>query len=115
MHRTFSHNFFIPILFLFLGFLLLNVNSSKLLKYNLRISTILFILSFGSFFHLFLDSVIQGNIIPFYPFYDFSFGLDLVGKLPQAIQHSFSSVLDAIILTVWMIYIELKHRISDFI
>jgi len=115
VHRTFSHNLFVPLIFLGLGFLFFSIKSSYLKKHGLNVSTILFILSFGTILHWVLDAIFQGSTMPLYPLFHFSFGLDLIGKLPPALQSSFTSVLDAAILIIWMIYLEIKHKISDFI
>jgi membrane-bound metal-dependent hydrolase YbcI (DUF457 family) len=115
IHRTFTHNFLFPLILFGLGFICRNIKSKFLSRHNLKLSIILFILSFGSFMHILLDFLVLGSIMPFYPLSYFSFGLNLAYKLPQAMQNSFTGVLDAIILIIWMIYIEVKHKISDFI
>ena len=115
VHRVFSHNIFLVLLFLLLGFLMYSVKNSKLGKYDLKLRNLFFVIAFGIFIHLLLDWFVVGTIIPFYPFLTTAFGLDLIKLIPIAWQNSFLPDLDAVLLVLWLIYLELKHRISDFI
>jgi membrane-bound metal-dependent hydrolase YbcI (DUF457 family) len=115
VHRTFSHNLFVPLIFLILGFIFIGIRNRELGKHKLKLSTIFFILAFGVLIHLILDATIAGNIMPFYPLSNFGLGLDLINKLPSQFKTTIVPVLDAVLLISWMIYLELKHRISDFI
>ena len=115
VHRTFSHNLFVPLIFLILGFVFIGVRNRELGKHKLKLSTIFFILAFGILIHLTLDSLVAGSILPFYPLSNFEFGLDLISKLPGQFQGTIVPVIDAILLVFWMIYLELRHKISDFI
>jgi hypothetical protein len=65
--------------------------------------------------HLFLDALFHGGIIPFYPFYNGVFGNDLFGYLPLSLEKIASPCLDAGLLIVYFVNLELKHKISDFI
>jgi hypothetical protein len=65
--------------------------------------------------HLLLDAVLSGGIMPFYPFFTFSFGLNLIGFFPLAWQSTIIPTLDAILLVLWMVYLEITHKISKFI
>ncbi len=69
-------------------------------------------LSLGVSMHLLLDAVFQGVIIPFYPFSDFSIGLNLFSG---AFAGTMAAGIDAILLILWLVYIELRHKVSDFI
>lgn len=115
IHRTFSHNVFIILFFILLGFIFLKNNFKTFGKHRLKLSTIFFVISFGVFMHLFLDFLIIGEIVPFYPLSNYIIGLDLVSLLPVYWQESIIPVLDAALLIFWLIYIELKHKISNFI
>lgn len=114
-HRTFTHNIFVPLLFFVLAFIFWNTNNKTLNKKHLTWSNILFVLGVGTFIHLLLDAIVIGQIRPFYPFSQLIIGLDLVRYLPLAVQNSFIPSLDALLLMLWMIYIEVKHKISSFI
>tara|TARA_Y100000310_G_C20271115_1_gene618075 strand:+ start:20 stop:562 length:543 start_codon:yes stop_codon:yes gene_type:complete len=115
VHRTFSHNLFVPLIFLLLGFVFIGVRNKELGKHRLKLSTIFFVLTFGVLIHLILDGILAGSIIPFYPFFDYSIGLSLIDNLPSQFRTTIVPVIDAVLLIFWMIYLELRHRISDFI
>jgi len=115
VHRTFSHNLFVPLIFVFLGIIFWNFKSRGLGKHHLKLRTIFFAIAFGVFMHLLLDVLVAGNIMPFYPFSTFAFGLNLISFLPHPWQNTILPTLDAVLLITWMIYLEVKHKISDFI
>ena len=115
VHRTFTHNIFFPLLFFVLAFIFWNFHSNTLNKRHMTWSNVFFVLGIGAFIHLLLDAIVIGQIRPFYPFSQLIIGLDLVKYLPLAIQNSFIPSLDAIFLMLWIIYIEWKHKISNFI
>jgi membrane-bound metal-dependent hydrolase YbcI (DUF457 family) len=115
IHRTFSHNLFFPLIFVILGLVFYNFKGKRLGKHHLKLRNIFFVIAFGIFIHLFLDATVSGVIMPLYPLFDFSFGLNLIGLLPALWQGTIMPTLDAIILILWMIYIEIKHKISDII
>jgi membrane-bound metal-dependent hydrolase YbcI (DUF457 family) len=115
VHRTFSHNIFFPLLFVLLGLLFYNFKSIKLGKHHLKLKNIFFVIAFGISIHLLLDAIISGGIMPFFPFSSYSFGLNLISLLPSLWQNSILPTLDAILLILWMIYIEMRHKISDII
>lgn len=114
IHRTFMHTLFIPLIFLLLSLLTLNIKINfKKTKFNLGI--IFLMIFIGSFLHLFLDAVLHGTIMPFYPFSHLSIGLNLLGYLPKSLEVIADSTIDGILLILYLIYLELKHKISDFI
>lgn len=115
VHRTFSHNLFVVLLFILLGLLMYSTKNSELGKHHLKLRNLFFVIAFGVFMHLLLDYLVQGSIMPLYPFSTAAFGLNLIKLIPLAWQNSFLPSLDAVLLVLWLIYIELKHRISDFI
>jgi membrane-bound metal-dependent hydrolase YbcI (DUF457 family) len=115
VHRTFSHNLFVPLLFVLLGFAFWNFKAKGLGKHHLKLRIIFFVMAFGIFTHLLLDAIISGMIMPFYPFSNFAIGLNLISLFPLPWQNTIIPTLDAILLIFWMIYIEVKHKISDFI
>ena len=115
VHRTFSHNIFFVLLFVILGFIFWNVKNKGIGKHHLKLRNIFFVIAFGVFIHLFLDATISGAIMPFYPFSNFAIGLNLISIFPLPWQNTIIPTLDAVLLILWMIYLEVKHKISDFI
>jgi len=109
------HNIFVPLIFLLFAWLSVKLKNKQLGKHHLKIHIIFLMIALGSFIHLILDSVLAGVIFPFYPFNDFSIGLNLYSLLPEKIQDIFFPILDACLLVLWLVYIEVKHKISDFI
>jgi len=115
VHRTFSHNVFIPLIFLILGFAFLGIKNKELGKHHLKVSTIFFLAGFGSLVHILLDAIFAGYIMPFYPFFIFKIGLNIVQYAPEAWRDSIIPSFEAGLLVIWLVYMEIKHKISDFI
>ncbi len=115
IHRTFMHSIFVPIIFLILALATIRVKEFSFRRSKLRWSIIFVMLAFGSFLHLVLDSLLHGSIIPFYPLNSWVFGIDLFGLLPPGLEGLAAPCLDAGLIIIYLIYLELKHRISDFI
>jgi membrane-bound metal-dependent hydrolase YbcI (DUF457 family) len=117
LHRTFSHNVFVVLFFTIVGiiFLLSNFKNKELGRHHLKLHNIFFVISFGILIHLILDISISGIIRPFYPLSDYSMGFSLIKLLPDAWESSFVPSLDAALLVLWLIYMEIKHKVSDFI
>jgi membrane-bound metal-dependent hydrolase YbcI (DUF457 family) len=95
-----------------LGF---GLKNKELGRHHLKVHNIFFVIAFGVLVHLFLDLLVSGIIMPFYPFSQYSIGLQVIKFLPMAWQGSFIPSLDAVLLVLWLVYMEVKHRISDFI
>lgn len=104
VHRTFTHTLFFPLIILAV--------SLAFLKFDKKKSILFGVIAFGVFFHLVLDMIFAGYVMPFYPLSFYKVGLDLVGKigLPSLIEG-----LEAFILLGWLWHEEKKHKISDFI
>jgi membrane-bound metal-dependent hydrolase YbcI (DUF457 family) len=115
VHRTFSHNIFVILLFILLGLLFMGFKNKELGKHHLKLSNIFFVISFGVFMHLFLDALVAGVILPFYPFSSYYIGFNIIRFLPDAWESSFLPSLDAVLLVLWLVYMEVKHKVSDFI
>lgn len=115
IHRTFSHNIIIPLLFLVFGFLAYGFKNKKLGVHHIKLRNLFFIISFGIFTHLIFDFLVSGLILPLYPFSNFAFGLNLINIFPEFIRNSILPSFDAFLLIIWLIYLEFKHKISDFI
>jgi membrane-bound metal-dependent hydrolase YbcI (DUF457 family) len=115
VHRTFSHTLFFPVLFVILGFASYGLKNKKLGNKHLKIRNIFFVIAFGIFMHLVLDMLLAGSIMPVYPVLDYNFGLNLIGLFPLNWQASIMPSLDALLLIVWMISLELRHKMSKYI
>jgi membrane-bound metal-dependent hydrolase YbcI (DUF457 family) len=115
VHRTFSHTLFVPLLFLLLGLFFWKFKNKELGEHHLKLKNIFFVIAFGTFIHLLLDVTISGVVMPLYPLSTFAFGLNLITLFPPAWQSTILPTLDAILLILWMIYLETKHKISKFL
>ncbi len=123
VHKTFTHSLFIPVL-LFAVFLVLNLTDSKnkifsIGKQKLKLSWIFLMLSLGILIHILLDALFGSGAFFFYPFggfnYSMDYGVDLIKYLPYELQEWAMPVLDGAMFIVWIFYLEIKHKISDFI
>jgi membrane-bound metal-dependent hydrolase YbcI (DUF457 family) len=115
VHRTFTHTLFVPLIFLIIGLITNKIKNKELGRHHLKISIILLMLALGSFIHLALDASLAGVIRPFYPFSNFHIGYSVMNHLPAPLGDIFFPSLDAVLLILWLFYIEWRHRISDFI
>ena len=116
IHRTFTHTLLFVGIFIFLGVLTFHLKEKKLRKHHLKLSTIFFVLAFGILTHVILDALLVGEIMPLYPFSTQLVGLNLVARIvPASWLGSFFNSLDAALLIIWICYLELKHKVSDFI
>jgi len=117
VHRTFSHNIFVILIFVLLGIFSLGfgLKNKNLGRHHLKLHNLFFVIGFGIFMHLLLDALVAGVIMPFYPISTLAIGLNIVRFLPDAWENSFIPSLDAVLLVLWIVYLELKHKISDFI
>ncbi|MEK6935782.1 MAG: metal-dependent hydrolase [Nanoarchaeota archaeon] len=115
IHRTFSHNLFVVLIFVILAVLFYHIKYEKLGYRHLKLRNIFLVIGFGIFIHLLLDAFIAGSIMPFYPFSYYSVGLNLINLVPQTWRQSILPSLDALMLIIWMVYLEAKHKISSFL
>jgi len=115
VHRTIAHAIFIPLIFFILFLVTKPLNLKPTGKKQLRWPIIFLMISVGSFLHLFLDAILQGYVMPLSPFSSFSIGLNLFGYLPSQLQGIAAPSLDGGLMILWLIYLEWKHKISDFI
>lgn len=117
VHRTLSHTFFLPLLLLVVGLIFhaKDIHLCQIRKHKLHLGVIFYLLAFGSFMHVLLDGIIVGTVYPLYPLTGIPLNINLFGYLPIAFQGFAPAALDAGLLIVWLIYLELKHKISDFI
>lgn len=119
IHKTFTHSLFFPAAFFIIFLCLKNVHAKaricNLTRHNLRLGTISLMLAFGTLIHVFLDSLFGEMAYFFYPFLLQDYGVNLFSYLPLGLQSLAAPTLDGILLVIWIIYLELKHKISDFI
>ena len=119
IHRTFTHTLLFPIIFFILFLILIPIHSKaricNLTRHKLKLSIIFLILSFGILTHLILDSLVSDLAYFLYPLSSLGFGLHLINYLPIGLQDSFLPTLDGVLLVLWICYLEIKHKISDFI
>jgi membrane-bound metal-dependent hydrolase YbcI (DUF457 family) len=115
VHRTFMHSMFLVIIFLILAIVTSHRNIPQLGRHKLKLSVIFWMIAFGTAVHLILDALLAGYIMPFYPFSEFAVGLNLFGYLPLSLEAIAAPCLDAGLIVFYLIYLEIKHKISDFI
>jgi membrane-bound metal-dependent hydrolase YbcI (DUF457 family) len=108
-HGGITHTLLFAVIFLIPVFILLKKEKHKA-------AMIFFVISFGIFFHLFLDWLLGGGghygIMWLFPLNVQASSLSLLSmfglnNLPEA--------LDAVILLAWLWHEEIRHKISDFI
>jgi membrane-bound metal-dependent hydrolase YbcI (DUF457 family) len=108
-HGGFTHMPVFALLFFLPGIVLW-------IKKNYKLATYMFVLSFGIFFHIFLDYLLGGGagegVMWFWPLSDAVFKIHLLHAWGISnIVHA----IDAIILLAWLWHEETKHKILDFI
>lgn len=119
IHKTFTHSLLFPGIFV-LGFVLLNRASPSaricnITRHKLKLSLISLMLGIGALTHILLDSLFSELAYFYYPFSNKAFGTNLLAFLQPELQDGALKLLDGILLLAWIVYLELKHRISDFI
>ena len=115
VHRTAFHSIFVPLILLGLAFLFSKVKIGELGRHKLTLSKIFVMLAIGTVAHICLDGFVSGDVDLFAPFSDFSFGFNLVGYLPPELSGLAIATMEGILLIFWLVYLEWKHKISDFI
>lgn len=110
LHRTFTHTLFFPLAFLILFLLTKNYHPGFIKKQKLKLNYIFLAVAFGILIHILLDALSSG---PVYILPAIRFGFNLIPL--DSFQGTFFAGLDAIIIVIWLIHEELKHRISDYI
>ncbi|MBM3232166.1 metal-dependent hydrolase [Candidatus Pacearchaeota archaeon] len=116
VHRTFIHTLFIPLIFLALAFISKLTIKRKIGRNKLSISIIFILFAFSSLIHLILDATLAGYIMPLYPLSLVEVGTGFpFTMLPEHLAIFFLATLDGVLFILWILYLELKHKISDFI
>ncbi len=119
IHKTFTHSLFFPLIF-FLLFLVLRPVHTKaricnLTRHKLKLSTLFLMIVIGVLTHIFLDALIGGPAFLLYPLSLANYELNLTSYLPLELRDLAPPLLDGALLVTWIVYLELKHKISNFI
>ncbi len=115
VHRTWTHSLLFVVFFLLLTLLFTIVKAPSIGRHKLKWNMIFLMITFGTFTHLVLDFLIAGHIMPFYPLSSYEAGLSIIQYLPQPIKNVIIPLADGLLFLIWLIYLEVKHKISDFI
>ena len=115
IHRHWLHSIFVPIVLIILALIFTVIKTKQIGRQKLKLNIIFLMLAFGIFTHIVLDGLIQGEIYPLSPIFDYKFGLNAVSYLPEYLQGISIPLFEGILLLLWLIYLEWKHKISDFI
>lgn len=116
IHRTFLHTIFIPIIFLALALISKYTIKKRIGRNKLSITIILLLCALGSIIHLTLDATLAGYITPFYPLSNMQIGTGFPFNIfPEHMAMVFLATIDGILFILWILYLEIKHKISDFI
>ena len=117
VHKTFTHSLFFPLIFLILFVVFSKTHESINIcsgKHKMRISLISLMLAIGTLAHIALDSLAGEPVRWFYPLSAQAFGTNLFSL--SGLEFGLTAaLLDGILLVVWIVYLEIKHKISDFI
>jgi hypothetical protein len=117
IHKTFTHSLFFPLTFLVIFMVFhhtkdtINICSGK---HKMRISLIALMLAIGTLTHIMLDTLAGQQAFWLYPLILRDFGVNLFSYVGLA-WGTTAALLDGILLVIWIVYLELKHKISDFI
>ena len=104
LHRLFTHSLLFVLVFLIPALFLWNLKKSW--------SKIMFIFAFGVAFHIFLDWLFTGGVMPFYPISHQVYGPNIFGLIGF---EDIAQGMEAIVLLWWLWHEERTHKISDFI
>lgn len=118
IHKTFTHSLFFPTIFLALFFILRPFHARTRFctigRHKLKLGTIALMIAIGSYIHIGLDMLAGDQAYLFYPFSLHDYGIHLFSLLP--FDHELvAALLDGILLVIWIVYLEVRHKISDFI
>ena len=116
IHRTFLHTIFIPIILLLIGLIIYwsGIKIKTIRTRHVRLDWIFFILAAGALLHLLLDIIFTGCIMPFFPFSNWEFGLNLMNIFPVEWQGLIMPTLDGVLLILWIAWTVFKIKTDDF-
>lgn len=113
VHRAYTHSMVFPLAFMLAAFLLYRSDLDQRVGRVMKLSGIFAMLCLGYSLHLLLDMILIGSIAPFFPFSSMQVGLSL---LPASnFGASLLQGLDAVLLVLWLLHEEIRHKISDYI
>jgi len=119
IHRTFTHSLSFAGIFFLLFLILAPVKEEaricNITRHKLKLNLIFLMLAIGVVSHLLLDSFFGEVAYFFYPFTNIAYKADILPFFPLEWRDKLMPTLDGILLVVWIFYLEVKHRISDFI
>jgi hypothetical protein len=113
-HRLYTHSILWPLILLIIGIIINSLNKAEytIFKWDVpkhKIFLFFIMLSFGWFFHIFLDCMLAADgLLNFLPGIPLSF-------CPSAFSNESLMGLDAIILVLWLIHEQWKHEIKDYV
>lgn len=119
LHPSFTHSIlWIPI-FLALAFMFLWLErkgkmksiEKKLARHHMKISGILFVIALGIVIHLTLDATLTGFVR--LGFFTKPIGLNIIPF--SQLGNMIAASIDAVLLVLWLVHEELRHKISRFI
>ncbi|MCX6820958.1 MAG: metal-dependent hydrolase [Candidatus Aenigmarchaeota archaeon] len=124
-HRIFLHNLWIPLGFLMFAALFGLVWPALMGRRNRKyrqgksvaFAKVFLLLAVGWMFHLALDAVLTGEVMPFYPISDYLVNWNLTGALAAATgieQLTMLVSLDALLLIGWLWHEQFAHKIRDY-
>lgn len=116
IHRNLTHSLVFPLFFVLFGFLLYRKHIKLVSKHHLNLGIACWILAFGTLTHILLDVVFAGTNMPLFAPFNYSrFGLDLFSLLSEPWKDLVFGILDAGSLIIWISYLEIRHKLSDFV
>jgi membrane-bound metal-dependent hydrolase YbcI (DUF457 family) len=124
-HRIIFHNIWIPLGFLafaaFFAYVWPSLHRRGNGKYkqgrSLAFAKVFLLLAVGWLFHLLLDAMITGEVMPFYPLSNYLFNLnrgDAISNVTGIPEQTLLQSLDALLLLFWLWHEEFTHRIKDY-
>jgi membrane-bound metal-dependent hydrolase YbcI (DUF457 family) len=84
---------------------------------SFEFAKVFLLLAAGWLFHLALDAVLMGEVMPFYPVNDYLVNWNIIGAFADATgipQLTLLISLDALLLVFWLWHEEFTHRIRDY-
>jgi len=114
--RLFFHSLFIPLIFLVLGLLAMKfeIGHKGLRRRHMNLSFIFYIFAVGSLIHIGLDSIFVDTLMPFYPFSNYEFGLELVNRFSENFRELVLPILDALLFFFWIFWLQFKLKVDDY-
>lgn len=115
VHRTFLHTIFVPLILLLIAFAFykFKVHSAEAGKMHMKLPMIFFILGIGALVHLTAD-VLTGPIMFFYPFTNFSVGINMELLFPEGLRWLLWPVVDGLFVLFWVCWMNFKLKVRDY-